>query len=113
MRVSSPKSVHCCGVDRPVCRFWGLMGHAIDDVVQPHAKSHRSEGLGIIWVVGPLPCVAQVHVVTDGYDYAAFIIADGTPLGLIAILLVGAAAPHILLARYLHFVIDVVERMED
>ena len=88
------------------------MRHAIDDVIESDAKGHRGKSLRVIRVVGPLPCVAQVHVVANGDDDAALVVADGAPFRLIAVLLIGAAAPHILLAGYLHLVVDVVERVK-
>src|ERR1700752_4348237 len=78
------------------------MRHSIDDVIHPHAEGHRSEGLRIVWVVGPLPRVTEVHVVTDGDDDATLVVANGSPLRLITVLLIGPASPHVLFARYLH-----------
>ncbi len=49
----------------------------------------------------------------DGDHDAALVVADGAPLGLIAVLLVGAAGPNLLLAGNLHLVVDVVESMKD
>jgi hypothetical protein len=64
------------------------MRHAVENVVKPHAECHGCEGFRVIWVVGPLPCITQVHVVADGDNYAPLIIADGTPFGLISVFLV-------------------------
>src|SRR5450631_2260855 len=91
----------------------GLMGHAINDVIEPHAKGHRSEGLRIVRIVSPLPCVAQVHIVADGHNNSPFVVADGAPFRLISILLVGASGPDILLTWNLHLVVDVIKGMKD
>src|SRR5215470_15275872 len=90
-----------------------LMRHAIEDVIEPHPKRHRCKLLWIIRVVGPLPCVAQMHVMTDGDHDMSFVVADSTPFWLITILFVSASGANPLLASNLHFVIDVIERMED
>src|ERR1700722_15545404 len=90
-----------------------LMRHAVKDVIEPYTEGHRCEGLGIIRIVRPLPCVAQMHVMADGDDDAALIIADSSPLWLIAVLLVSASGANPLFAGNLHLVIDIVECMED
>src|SRR5579863_9509455 len=113
MRVSGPLVAHCSAVRRPLWWCWGLMGHSVDDVVQPHAKSHRREGFRVVRIVGPFPRVAEMHVVADGHDDSAFVISYGAPLGLITILFIRAPRPYVLLSRYLHFVIDIVEGVED
>src|SRR5580704_15029303 len=41
--------------------------HAVHDVIEAHTKGHGSETLGIFGHVGPLPRVAEVHVVANGH----------------------------------------------
>ena len=65
--------------------------HAVHDVVDADAKRHRRERLRILGIVGPFPGIAQMHVVADGHDDAALVVADGAPLRDVAVLLVGAA----------------------
>src|SRR4051794_22059019 len=89
------------------------MGHAIEDVVEADPEGHGREGLRVVRIVCPLPCITEMHVVTDCDHNASLVISNGAPLGLIAIFLVCSASPYILFARDLHFVVDVVEGVKD
>ena len=89
------------------------MGHSINDVIQSYAEGHGRESLRVIWVVSPLPCIAQVHVMADGNDNTPLVVANSAPFGLISILFISSACPHKLLAGYLHLVVYIVESMED
>src|SRR3954464_3475005 len=70
--------------------------HAVQDVIEADAKGHGREGLGIIRIVRPFPCVAQVHVVADRDHDAPLLVPDSAPFRLIAVFLIGAAAPNVL-----------------
>src|SRR6516164_8378039 len=54
-----------------------------------------------------------MHVMADGDDNMALVVANGTPFGLISIFFISSAGPHKLLARYLHLVVYVIKSMED
>src|SRR5882757_5197868 len=53
-----------------------LMRHTVKNVIKPHPKRHRCKRLRVIRIVGPLPRIAQVHVVTDGNDDPALVVAN-------------------------------------
>src|SRR6516165_10684683 len=89
------------------------MRHTVKDIIEPYAESHGSKSFGVVWVVGPFPCVAKMHVVADGDDDSPLVVANGAPLRLVSIFLVSASGPNILLAGYLHLVVDIVECVED
>src|SRR6202034_200559 len=86
-----------------------LVRHAIHDVIEPHAKCHRCERLWISWIVGPLPGVAQVHVVADCDHDAAFVVADRAPLRDVPVFFIRPPRPHILFPRDLKTSADVVQ----
>src|SRR5271170_5596288 len=88
------------------------MRHAVEDVIESHAEGHRGKRLRIVRIVRPLPRIAQVHIVADSHHDSPFVIADGAPLRLIAILLIGVSGANPLLAWNLHLVVDVIERVK-
>ncbi len=50
-----------------------------------------------------------MHVVADGHHDAPVPVANGPPLGNVAVFFIGYAAGDVLLAWYLKFFVDVVE----
>src|SRR5579871_4750594 len=71
-----------------VLRSGCLVGHRIGDVVQHDAERQTGKLLRVFRFVGMLPCVAEMHVVTDGHHDAAVRIANGAPLGHVAVLFI-------------------------
>src|SRR6202034_3167274 len=90
-----------------------LVRHAIHDVIEPHAKSHRCESLWISWIVGPLPGVAQVHVVADRDHDAPLVVADRPPLRDVSVFFIRPPRPHILFPRDWKTSADVVQPVEN
>src|ERR1035438_7545955 len=85
-----------------------LMGHGVHDVVEDDAESKSGKLLGVLRAVRPFPGVAEMHVGADGHHDAPVIVADGAPLGHVAILLISAARVDVDLAGDLELFIDVV-----
>src|SRR5689334_1748079 len=92
-----------------------LMRQIVDPVVDSDAVRQSRKPLVVTRVVGPLPGVAQIHVVADRHHDAALIVIDRAPvLGpSVLVLLVGTAAPQVLRAGHLETVVQIVNRMED
>src|SRR5690348_2920581 len=67
------------------------VGHGVRNVVQHDAKRQAGKFLGILGTVGPLPGITQVHVGANRHHDAAVVVADGTPLGHVAIFLISPA----------------------
>src|SRR5579862_1239851 len=90
-----------------------LVRHAIHDVIEPHAKSHGSKIFRISRIVGPFPGVPEVHIVADGNDHAAFVVANGAPLWDVTIFLISASGIYVLFAGDLEPRADVVEPVKN
>src|ERR1700674_1491317 len=77
----------------------GLVGHRVSDVIEDDAKRKSRKLLGVLRLIGVFPGVAEMHVVTDRHHNAPMAVADRTPLGHVAVLLISYAAADVLLAR--------------
>jgi hypothetical protein len=53
------------------------VSHSIEDVVDADAIRKRCSALGVLGAVGPFPSVADIGIVANGNDDAAFIVANG------------------------------------
>ena len=53
------------------------MRQIVNEIVHRDLVGEPCPFLGIAGVVGPLPCIAQVHVVADRDHDAAFVVEDG------------------------------------
>src|SRR5690348_13202798 len=60
-----------------------LVRHRINDVVDADSKSKGGEPFWVKGIVGVLPRVAEVHIMTDGHHQSAFVVIDAAPAGLI------------------------------
>src|ERR1035438_5945867 len=80
-----------------------LMGHGVHDVVEDDAESKSGKLLGVLRAVRPFPGVAEMHVGADGHHDAPVIVADGAPLGHVAVLFISAAGVDVDLAGDLTF----------
>src|SRR5262245_5918080 len=91
------------------------MRHRIDHVVNADADAESGEFFRILWVVGVLPRIAQVHVVADRDHQTAVIVVDTAPVwGLAAFtLLVHQAAEEELLAGNLIALVEVEYSVKD
>src|SRR4051812_3683931 len=52
------------------------MTHCVDQVVDADANAERGEFFGVIGIVGVLPGIAEIQIVTDGDHEAAVIVID-------------------------------------
>src|ERR1700730_12602174 len=86
----------------------GLVGHRVDNVIEDDAKSQSRKLLGVLRLIGVFPGVAEMHIVANRYHDASVLIADGPPLGDVAVLLVGYAAGDVLFAGDLKPFVDIV-----
>src|ERR1700754_1343190 len=93
-------------------RFVWLVSHAVNDVVQSYAKSHGCKYFWIVGIIGPLPGVAQMHVVTDRHHNPPLVVTNRTPLRLISIFLVCAPRAYKVLPRNLQLVVNVIESVK-
>src|ERR1035438_10407224 len=99
-----------------------LVRHRINDVVHTDSNAQGGEFLGVLGVVGVLPGVAQVHVMTDGYDEPAAVVVDAAPAGYISTrspigigpaLFANAPGLHVLHAGHLVAIVQVEYGVED
>src|ERR1700687_5463931 len=91
-----------------------LVRQVVNEVI--HRDPIREAGplLGIAGVVGPLPGIAQVHIVANGDDDPAFFIGYGAPvLGSSALVFfVGDPALEVLRAGNLDSIVSIVGGVE-
>ena len=85
------------------------MGQGVGYVIEDDAKGKSGKLLGVLRAVRPLPGVAEMHVRADGHHDAPVVVADGAPLGHVAILLIGSAGVDVLFAGDLKLFGDVVQ----
>src|SRR5579862_3827338 len=64
-------------------------------------------------LIGVLPGIAEVHVMTDRDHDAPVVVPDGPPLGNVAIFLIRYAAADVLFAWDLKLLVDVVKDVID
>src|ERR1700674_3547140 len=86
----------------------GLVGHRVSDVIEDDAKSKSRKLLGVLRLIGVFPGVAEMHVVADRHHDAPMLVADGPPLGDVAVVLISYAGADILLAGDLKPFVDIV-----
>src|ERR1039457_5677469 len=84
--------------------------HRVDDVIDADADAEGGEPFGVLRVVGVLPGIAQIHVVTDGDHQASVVVVDAAPVGGTAfafVLFVNFDALQVLRARHLVAVVQI------
>src|SRR5580704_12764783 len=90
-----------------------LMRHGVGDVVEDDAKSKSGKLLRVLRAVRPLPGVTEMHVGADRHHDAPVVVADGAPLGHVAVLLISSAGVDVDLAGDLKLFVDVVQDVVD
>src|SRR5579872_4561098 len=66
-----------------------LMRHGVSDVIEDDTKSQSGELFRVLRAIRPFPGVAKMHVGADRHHDASVAVADGAPLGHVAVLLIG------------------------
>src|SRR5690348_18401486 len=84
-----------------------LVGQGVHYVINTDADAERGKLLIVLGVVGVLPGIAEIHVVTNGDHQAALVVVDPAPARRNPILLVGPAGPQILGTGHLIALVDV------
>src|SRR5262249_59019124 len=82
-------------------------------VVDADTNTERGELLVVVGIIGVLPRIAQVHIVTDGDHHAALVVHDAAPGVLEAAVFVSHTAAEILSAGDLVAVVEIPDAMED
>src|ERR1022692_2083013 len=91
------------------------MGHGVDHVVHADADGQRGKLFRIVGCVGPLPGVAEVGVVGNGYHDAALVVVNAAPMGAARASSVVALVTRtqVRLAGHLVAVGEIVDGMKD
>src|ERR1035437_4429418 len=101
---------------RYTSRHYPSVSDRVDDVIDADADAEGGELLGIARVVGVLPGISQIHVVTDGDHQAAAIVVDAAPVrgtAFALVLFVDFAALEVLRARHLIAIVEIEHGVED
>src|ERR1043165_9176409 len=69
-----------------------LMSHLVSNVVDRDPQRQRCKLFRIVRIIGVLPGISQIHVMTDGDLDPAFVVVNTRPARVVAIEFVGSVA---------------------